>query len=91
MEILLQTRHLFLSHIPLEVGNPHEKTSLAFSQGHQTCVRTAGSREAGTTHPRLLSSPPRGMLAQILRAQQQTAVQGSNLYQRSNQLFYSLA
>lgn len=25
MEILLQTRYLFLLHIPLEVGNPHEK------------------------------------------------------------------
>lgn len=87
MEILLQTRYLFLSHIPLEVGNPREKSRLAFSQGYQTCVMTAGFRKATTTNPCLFSCLPRGMLAQILRAQQKTASQGSVLHQKSNQLF----
>lgn len=87
MEILLQTGYLFLSHIPLKVGNPREKTRLAFSQGHQTCVMTAGSREAGTTSPCRLSCLPRGMLTQILTAQQKKASQGNVLHQKSNQLF----
>lgn len=87
MEILLESRYFFLSHIPLEVGNPREKTRLAFTQGHQTCVMMVGSKEAGTANLCLLSCLPRGMLAQILRAWQQTASRGSVLHQKSNQLF----
>ena len=51
VKIPLQITHLFLLHIPFDVGNPHEKTGLALHQGHHTCVMAVHARGAAAISP----------------------------------------